>query len=58
MLEDGAPIGEEEINANIDDMVDCMQKYRIILARAEAGKGKYTDVDFKPNDDSIGEKVV
>ena len=39
-------------------MPDCVQKYKIIYARAEAGLGKYTDTKFQADDTSIGETVA
>lgn len=31
-------------------MPDCEYKYKCIVARATAGKGKYVDKVFEPND--------
>ena len=47
--------GEVDINMDIDSMTDCRLKYDIIVKRAKAGQGKFTDVQFPATDESIGE---
>ena len=41
MMSGGAEI---DINMDIDSMPDCRLKYDIIIKRAKAGQGKFTDV--------------
>ena len=43
---------------DISNMPDCVYKYKIILARAKAGKGKFTDEKFKASTESIGDTVI
>ena len=45
-------------DAELEAMPDCQYKYKCILARAKAGKGKYTDKKFGGNNDSLGESVI
>ena len=39
---------------DIENMPDCRLKYQIIVKRANQGMGKFSDSQFKCNDDSIG----
>lgn len=52
--------GEEnvDINMDIDSMPDCRLKYNIIVKRAKAGMGKFTDSQFPATNESIGQKVL
>jgi hypothetical protein len=36
-------------------MPDCMFKYELIVARAKAGKGKFTDTTFKADESCLGD---
>ena len=49
--------GEVDINMDIDSMPDCRLKYDIIVKRAKAGQGKFTDALFPATDESIGDKL-
>ena len=34
---------ELDLSQNLDDIVDCLYKYQIILARPQKGMGKFED---------------
>lgn len=43
-----------DINMDIDNMPDCRLKYKIIVERAKAGKGRFTDKQFKGDSSCLG----
>lgn len=50
--------GGIDIYMDIDNMPDCKLKYKIIVAKAMKGMGKFQDKQFPPNDNSIGQEVI
>jgi hypothetical protein len=46
-----------EAGADLNEIPDCLPKYKAIVERAKAGE-KFCDGQFPPNDDSLGDFVM
>ena len=42
----------------MDALPDCRRKYQLIVKRAKAGMGKWTDPDFAADDKSLGPRLL
>lgn len=51
-------VGEVCTEEELNEMPDSWEKYEMIVRRAKAGHGLYTDIQFPADDTSLGENTA